>query len=368
MHIHNFNAGPAILPECVYSNLAYAVNNYGNTGLSLLEISHRSAEFHGILLEAELLLRELLSIPPDFSVIFLAGGASQHFAQIPMNFMKALHHAAYLDTGVWASNAIREARCFGNVEVVASGKKDNYSLIPRHFHIPDNCSYFHYVANNTIYGTELQEVPKTEVPVFCDMSSNILSTTFDITKFSLIYASAQKNIGPAGASIVIVKNTVLDLVNSSVPNIFNYKVLANCKSLFNTPPVLSIYGMLLTLRWVKEEGGVAEFQKRSIEKSSLLYNEIERNDLFRSRVKSAEQRSRINVTFEMIDPNLEDAFLHYASERGIVGIKQYQNYPGFRASLYNALPLESVQVLASTMHEFEVKFKKRGNSASVRYK
>jgi len=299
------------------------------------------------------LLRELLSIPQAYAVLFLAGGASQHFAQIPLNLLHKDTGAAYLDSGVWAANAINEARYYGRVHVVASGKAEAYRSIPTGFAIPEDSIYFHYTSNNTIYGTTLKEVPQTSVPVICDMSSDILSAEIDVTKFGMIYASVQKNAGAAGVSIIVIRKDLLDNVNPDIPNIFNYATLATNRSLYNTPPVFAIYTTLLNLQWLQREGGISAIEKKNIEKSQLLYEEIDRNRLFTGRVSNSTQRSRMNITFWADKPEQEQAFLDFAAERGVVGIKQYADYGGFRASLYNALPLESVKTLVAVMQEFE---------------
>lgn len=353
MKIHNFSGGPAVLPQFVYDKSADAIKNYNGTGLSILEISHRSVYFDSILNEAEALIRELMSIPQDYAVLFIAGGASQHFAQIPLNLLSKDSEAAYLDSGVWASNAIKEAQHYGKVNVVASGKDSDYRSIPTDFHIPENCVYFHYTSNNTIYGTALFDIPKSPVPIICDMSSDILGVEVDVSKFSLIYASAQKNAGVAGVSIIIAKKELLDSITNDIPNIFNYAVLASNKSLYNTPPVFAIYATLLNLQWLKDQGGVQALEKRNIEKSNLLYEEIGRNSLFTARVTNINQRSRMNVTFFANNPKHEQEFLDFAAARQVVGIKQYADYGGFRASMYNALPIESVKVLINVMQEFE---------------
>lgn len=358
MKTHNFGAGPAVLPESVYNETADALKNFNGTGLSLLEISHRSSHFEKIMQEAEELLHDLLSINKNYTVIFLAGGASQHFAQIPLNFLEENNHAAYLDTGVWASNAIKEAQYYGKIQIAASGKEDSYNSIPEYISIPKNCVYFHYTSNNTIYGTTQYEVPLTGVPVICDMSSDILSSRIDVEKFDMIYASAQKNAGPAGVSIIIVKNSLLEKITKKIPNVFNYAVLAAHKSVYNTPPVFSIYGTLLNLRWIKAQGGLNEMEKRNIEKSSILYNEIDRNSLFSGSVTNSKQRSRMNVTFLLNNPAYENDFLSFTAQRNIVGIKQYKGHAGFRASLYNALPLDSVKELVRAMQDFEIHIKK----------
>lgn len=354
MKIHNFSGGPAVLPDFVYNQAADAIKNYQGTGLSLLEISHRSPTFASILEETEERLRRLLSIPSNYAVLFLAGGASQHFAQIPMNFLTNKTEAAYLDSGVWASHAINEAKYYGNVQVVATGKIQDYTAIPVDYIIPDASAYFHYTSNNTIYGTALYEVPKTNVPLICDRSSDILSAKIEVSSFDMVYASVQKNAGAAGVSIVVIKEDLLARVNPHIPNVFNYSVLATHKSLYNTPPVFAIYSTLLNLQWLESQGGVEEIEKLNQIKSDLLYQEIERNSLFTGRVCNISQRSKMNVTFLANHPEHEQEFLDFAAQRQVIGIKQYANYGGFRASLYNALDLESVKALISVMQEFEV--------------
>lgn len=353
MKIHNFSGGPAILPQFVYDKSVEAIQNYNCTGLSLLETSHRSVVFAEILANAESTLRSLLSVPNNYKILFLAGGASQHFAQIPLNLLNKKLQASYLDTGVWASNAIEEAKHYGKINVIASGKGDEYRSIPLSFLIPEDSVYFHYTSNNTIYGTTLYDVPQTTVPIICDMSSDILGSEIDVSKFGIIYASAQKNAGAAGVSIIIIRNDLLDSMNENIPRIFSYKILAENNSLYNTPPVFAIYSTLLNLQWLKNQGGIRTIEKQNIEKSKLLYEEIDRNTFFTGRVSNISQRSRMNVTFQVNNPEHETEFLGFAAERQVVGIKQYANYGGFRASLYNALPLDSVNVLIATMQEFE---------------
>jgi phosphoserine aminotransferase len=305
MKIHNFSAGPAVLPDFVHNKTADAIRDYNKTGLSLLETSHRSVVFADILTEAEALLRELKSIPQEYTVLFLADGASQHFAQIPLNLLNNDTEASYLDSGVWASNAINEARLDGKVNIVASGKDDEYRSIPTDFYIPEDNTHFHYTSNNTINGTTLLVVPKTSVPVICDMSTDILSSEIDVTKFGMIYASEQKNAGVAGVSIIIIRNDILDKVTRKIPNISNYAIPADNKPLYITSQVFAIYATSLNLKWLKSQGGVPAIEKRNIEKSGLLYKEIDRNSLFTGRVSNISQRSRMNVTLLPNNPEHE---------------------------------------------------------------
>ncbi len=349
---HNFGAGPCILPQEVFKQASEAILNFNDTGLSILEISHRSKEFEAVVAEAESLIRDLLSVPHDYSVLFLQGGARQQFAMVPMNLVTEGGKMAYLDTGSWASQAIKEARNFGEVNVVASGKDSNYTIIPKEYHIPSDAAYFHYTSNNTIFGTELFDVPESRVPIVCDMSSDILSRKIDVSKFGLIYAGAQKNIGPAGLTIVIVKNDLLGKTGKTLPAIFDYQSHINAGSMFNTPPVFSIYVALLNLRWLRLKGGIEEIERENIAKARKLYEEIDRNSLFRGPA-AIEDRSRMNLTFVMENARLENDFLALAEERELLQLKGHRSVGGFRASLYNALPLSSVHTLVDVMQEFE---------------
>ncbi|GGI25980.1 3-phosphoserine/phosphohydroxythreonine transaminase [Pedobacter mendelii] len=350
---HNFGAGPCILPQEVFKQAAQAVLDF-NDGLSILEISHRTTEFEAVVTEADKLVKELLNVPSGYSVLFLQGGASLQFAMVPMNLLGDDQIASYLDTGVWATKALKEAKFIGNVNVVASSKDANYTFIPKDFEIPGDSAYFHYTSNNTIYGTELFETPKTSVPVVCDMSSDIMSRVIDVSKFDLIYAGAQKNIGPAGLTIVIVKDEILGKIDRKIPSMLNYQSHIDNGSMYNTPPVFSIYVSLLNLRWLKSKGGVAEIEKENKQKAEALYREIDRNPLFKGTC-AVEDRSRMNVCFVMENPELEKPFLKYAEEEGIVGIKGHRSVGGFRASMYNALPITSVHALIDAMQLFEEK-------------
>ncbi|QEC80265.1 3-phosphoserine/phosphohydroxythreonine transaminase [Mucilaginibacter ginsenosidivorax] len=348
---HNFGAGPGILPQEVLKQASEAVIDFNGTGLSLLEISHRSKEFEAVLNEAVALVKELFAVPEGYSVLFLQGGASTQFAMAPYNLLPSTGKAAYLETGVWANKALKEAKFFGEVEIVASSKADNFTYIPKDYTIPADAAYFHITSNNTIYGTQLQEFPKSPVPVVCDMSSDIFSRKINVADFGLIYAGAQKNMGPAGVTLVIVKDDILGKVDRKIPAMLNYQVQIEGGSMYNTPPCLAIYVSMLTLQWLKAKGGVEVIEQENITKARVLYDEIERNPLFKP-VCATEDRSHMNVTFVMENPELEKPFLKLCDERGIVGIKGHRSVGGFRASIYNALPITSVYALIDVMQEF----------------
>ena len=354
MKKHNFYAGPSILTPYTIQKTAEAVINFADTGLSVLEVSHRSKEFQAVMDEAVALTKELLHLPDDYHVLFLGGGASMQFCMVPFNLLQ--NKAAYLNTGVWATKAIKEAKIFGDVVEVASSKDQGFTYIPKDYTIPADADYFHYTSNNTIYGTELRKDPDSPVPMVCDMSSDIFSREFDPTKYSVIYAGAQKNLAPSGVTIVIVKESALGHVSREIPTMLDYRTHVKKGSMFNTPPVLPIYSALMTLRYYKEQGGVKEMERRDMEKAAILYDEIDRNKLFRGTV-ATEDRSIMNVCFVM-NPDyaeLEKDFLEFATSKGMVGIKGHRDVGGFRASLYNALPKESVEALVAVMKEFESK-------------
>ena len=353
---HNFGAGPCVLPQEVFKQASQAVLEFNSTGLSILEISHRTPEFEAVVDETILLVKELLNVPEGYSVILLQGGASLQFSMAPMNLLAEGQTAAYLNTGIWATKALKEAKLFGNVNVIASSKDDNFSFIPKDFEIPADSAYFHYTSNNTIYGTELLTVPSTSVPVVCDMSSDIFSRVIDISQFGLIYAGAQKNMGPAGLTLVIVKDDILGKVDRKIPSMLDYRVQIDGGSMYNTPPVFSIFVSMLNLRWLKSKGGVSEIEKENISKSEALYKEIDRNPLFKGTC-NLEDRSRMNVCFVMENPELEKPFLKFAEDRDIIGIKGHRNVGGFRASIYNALSITSVHVLIDAMQEFAEKYR-----------
>ena len=353
---HNFGAGPCVLPQEVFKQASHAVLEFNNTGLSILEISHRTPEFEAVVDETILLVKELLNVPEGYSVVLLQGGASLQFSMAPMNLLAEGQTAAYLNTGIWATKALKEAKIFGNVNVVASSKEDNFSFIPKDFEIPAESVYFHYTSNNTIYGTELLTVPTTSVPVVCDMSSDIFSRVIDISQFGLIYAGAQKNLGPAGLTLVIVKDEILGKIDRKIPSMLDYRVQIEGGSMYNTPPVFSIYVSMLNLRWLKSKGGVSVIEKENISKSEALYKEIDRNPLFKGTC-NLEDRSRMNICFVMENPELEKPFLKFAEDRDIIGIKGHRSVGGFRASMYNALPITSVHALIDAMQEFAEKYR-----------
>jgi len=353
---HNFGAGPGILPNEVLKQSAEAVLNFNGIGLSILEISHRSADFEAVLDEAVKLVKELLGVPEGYSVLFLQGGASTQFAMVPYNLLPEGGKAAYLESGVWANKAIKEAKYFGEAQVVATSKESNFTYIPKDFEIPADAAYFHITSNNTIYGTQLQEFFKSPVPMIADMSSDIFSRKINVADFGLIYAGAQKNMGPAGTTLVIIKDEILGKVDRKIPAMFNYKTQIDGGSMYNTPPVFAIYVSMLTLRWLKAKGGIDAMQKGNDAKAAALYEEIDRNPLFKA-VAAKEDRSKMNVCFVMENAELEKPFLKFCDERGIVGIKGHRSVGGFRASIYNALPITSVHALIDAMQEFAEKNK-----------
>ena len=352
MKKHNFYAGPSILSEYTIKNTAAAVENFAGMGLSLLEISHRSKEFVAVNDEARALIKELLDVPAGYEVVFLGGGASMQFCMVPYNLLNK--KASYLDTGTWSSKAIKEAKLFGEVEVVASSKDKNYTYIPKDYTVPEDVDYFHVTTNNTIYGSEIRKDLDVKVPMVADMSSDIFSRPIDVSKYDLIYAGAQKNLAPAGVTLAIVRVDALGKVDRVIPTMLNYKTHIDKGSMYNTPPVLPIFSALQTLKWYKEQGGVEAMEKKDIENAAILYDEIDRNKLFRGTV-APEDRSIMNVCFVMNDEykELEADFNAFATSKGIVGIKGHRSVGGFRASLYNAMPKSSVEVLIAAMKEFE---------------
>lgn len=352
MKKHNFYAGPSILPEFTKENTAQAVLDFAGTGLSVMEVSHRSKEFVAVMDEAVALVKELLNVPDGYSVLFLQGGASTQFLMAPFNLMDK--KAAYLNTGAWSKKAIKEAHFFGEVVEVASSADANFNYIPKNFDVPGDVSYLHYTSNNTIFGTRVN-MPEVEVPLVADMSSDIFSRPIDVAKYDLIYAGAQKNLGPSGATLVIVKDEALGKLERPIPTMLDYRTHIKSGSMFNTPATLPVFAALQTLRWLKELGGVEAIEKINIEKASLLYDEIDRNKLFECTVPSKEDRSLMNVTFVMAAEfaELEKEFLDFATAKGMVGIKGHRSVGGFRASVYNALPIDSVKALIETMQEFE---------------
>uniref|UniRef100_UPI0039A4973C 3-phosphoserine/phosphohydroxythreonine transaminase n=1 Tax=Ornithobacterium rhinotracheale TaxID=28251 RepID=UPI0039A4973C len=355
MKKHNFCAGPCILPQSVFEQAAEAVRDFNGKGLSILEISHRSEAFQEVLHEARKLLKELMQLNDDFTVLFLQGGASLQFAMVPYNFAKTNDRPAYLDSGRWANNAILEAEKLCKPNVVASSAKDNYTYIPKDYQIESSAPYFHCTSNNTIYGTQMKSFPKTNVPLVCDMSSDILSREIDFNQFGLIYAGAQKNIGAAGSTIVAVREDMLQInPEREMLSYLDYRVHKAKDSCFNTSPVFAIYTAYLNLLWLKEQGGVSAIEKINNQKAALLYQEIDRNPLFNG-VAAEEDRSHMNVTFVLNDTALSDNFAQICKEAGVEALKGHRSVGGYRASLYNALPLESVQVLVDCMKHLEQK-------------
>jgi phosphoserine aminotransferase len=350
--IHNFNAGPSILPKIVFEQAAAAVLNFNNTGLSILELGHRTPEFTAVMEEARGLVKELMQLDKDHEVLFLHGGASTQFFQVPMNLLDAKESAAYTDTDIWGYKAIKEAKLFGKVDVVCSSREKNYNFIPKDFAVPNDARYLHITTNNTIYGTQWQEIPNSSNSLVADMSSDILSREMNFNAFDLIYAGAQKNIGAAGVNLVVVNKNILGRIKRPIPTMMDYRNHINEGSMLNTPPVFAVYVCLLTLRWLKSIGGVAAVEKLNNEKAALLYKAIDESKFFIG-TAAKEDRSKMNVCFVMHDPLQEAAFLSFTKGKGIVGIKGHRTTGGFRASLYNAMPISSVQVLVDAIDEFE---------------
>ena len=352
--VHNFSPGPGILPAEVMQQAAEACINFDNLNLSLLEISHRSKNFEAVLAEAKSLVKELLGLDDSYKILFLGGGASLQFGMVPYNLLKTGGTAGYLNTGVWASKAIKEAKLLGNVNVLASSEDKKFAYVPRNYTIPKELDYFHITSNNTIYGTQMKQFPTSPVPVVCDMSSDIFSRKVNGKNFALIYAGAQKNMGPAGTTMVAVKEDILGKTGRTMLSMMDYKVHIKGDSMYNTPPVFPIYVSMLTLRWLKKNGGVEWIEKINNEKAELLYAEIDRNSMFKGTVEKAD-RSNMNVTFVMHKPELEPEFDKLWKEANVSGLRGHRDVGGYRASLYNALPLESVKVLVQAMQEFEKK-------------
>ena len=352
MKKYNFNAGPSVLPDVVLEAAAKAVIDFNGTGLSLLSISHRTPEFEAVLAEAESLMRELLCIPDNYKIYFVGGGASTQFFHIPANFLGG--KAGYINTGVWTKKAIKEAKLYGEVEVVASSEDKNFSYIPKGFEIPADLDYLYICANNTIYGTEYKCDLDSPVPLIADMSSDILSRPVDVSKYALIYGGAQKNLAPAGVSFVIVRDDMLQNIKRELPTMMKVNTHVENNSMFNTPPVFPIYVLRETLKWMKAEGGMDVIYARNLKKAELLYAEIDRNSLFRGTV-AEEDRSLMNICFVMSEgkEDLAPKFMEFAKSKGMVGIKGHRLVGGFRASCYNALPKESVEALVACMQEFE---------------
>lgn len=355
MKKYNFNAGPSMLPQEVIENTAKQLLDFNQSGLSLMEISHRSKEFQPVIDESVALIKELLNIPKGYSVLFLGGGASLQFTQVPCNFLKT--KAAYLNTGVWAKNAMKEAKLYGEVLELASSEDKNYTYLPKDWTCPTDVDYLHITTNNTIYGTEIRKDYEVPVPMIADMSSDIFSRAIDVSKYDCIYAGAQKNLAMAGVTVVIVKDEKLNQMNRQIPTMLNYQTHVDKGSMFNTPPVVPIYSALENLKWIKKQGGVDKMDKLAHQRAELLYTEIDRNKLFKGTVNT-EDRSLMNICFVMQDEyvELEKDFLNFATEQGMVGIKGHRSVGGFRASCYNAQTIEGVQALVDCMKTFEANY------------
>ncbi|WP_018616057.1 3-phosphoserine/phosphohydroxythreonine transaminase [Segetibacter koreensis] len=353
--VHNFNAGPSILPSEVFKQASEALLNFNNSGLSILEIGHRTPLFEEVMNEAVSLVKELMQLDADHEVLFLHGGASTQFMQVPYNLLNEDKTAAYIDNGIWGSKAIKEARLFGNVEVVSSSKDKNHTYLPKRFEVPADAVYLHYTTNNTVEGTQWHTIPETDAPLVADMSSDILSCQMDFNRFSLIYAGAQKNVGIAGVNLLVVNKNILGKVTRKIPTILDYRNHIENKSMLNTPPVFAIYVSMLTLRWIKKMGSVAGIEKLNNEKAALFYSVLDDLPIFKGPVVK-EDRSKMNAVFTIEDPALEKQFLEVCKKENLYGIKGHRSVGGFRASFYNALPLSSVKVLVEVMKEFSNKF------------
>ena len=353
MKIHNFSAGPSILPKTVFEKASQAVLNFNNSGLSILEISHRSKDFIKVMEDAQALALKLLGLNDnDYYALFLQGGASTEFLRVAINLMSENGKAAYLDTGAWSKKAIVEAKSFGEVVVVASSSDKNYSYIPKNYDIPTQANYFHCTSNNTIFGTQIKNFPNTQMPMVCDMSSDIFSRVLDFSKFGLLYAGAQKNMGPAGTTLVVVKKDILVKVGRHIPAMLDYQVHIKNESMYNTPAVYAVYISLLTMQWIDEQGGLAAVETKNIEKAKLLYDEIDRNPLFFGTAE-VEDRSLMNVCFLLKDDYYKNTFDSLWKSAGISGINGHRSVGGYRASIYNAMPIDSVQVLVDCMKTLE---------------
>ena len=353
MKKHNYSAGPCILPQEVFQEASQAILDFNNSGLSILEISHRSKDFVDVMEEARSLSLELLGLEgKGYKALFLQGGASLQFLMVAYNLLEK--KAAYMNTGTWAANAIKEAKLFGEVEVIASSEDKNFSYIPKKFTIPTDADYFHCTSNNTIFGTQMKKFPTTKIPVVCDMSSDIFSRQLDFTKFDLIYAGAQKNMGPAGTTLVVIKEDILGEVSRKIPSMLNYKLHLDKDSMYNTPSVYAVYVSMLTLRWLKKLGGISAIEEQNKKKAALLYSEIDINPLFKG-YTAVEDRSIMNATFTLSKDALKERFDSMWKEAGISGLNGHRSVGGYRASMYNALPLESVQVLVDVMGDLERK-------------
>jgi len=350
MKIHNFSAGPCILPQDVLKKASDSLINFDNLGLSLIEISHRSKSFVAVMDKAKSLVRELLQVPDSHEILFLQGGASLEFLMATLNFLPLDGKAAYLDTGTWSAKAIKEAKIYGEVQVAASSKDSNYNYIPKSYEVDSDAAYLHFTSNNTIFGTQFKEFPKHQNALICDMSSDIFSKKINVSDFDLIYAGAQKNMGPAGTTLVIVKKSALGKTGRTIPSMLDYATHIDKESMFNTPPVFAVYTSMLTLEWLKENGGVDAIEKVNSEKAKALYTEIDNNPKFKG-IAATEDRSTMNATFDLSNDADRERFDLLCEENGISGLKGHRSVGGYRASMYNALPLESVEALVKSMKQ-----------------
>jgi len=354
MRVHNFNAGPAILPEPVLEEASASVKDFNKIGMSILEISHRSKDFQSVMDEAAALTTELMGLPENYHVLFLQGGASTQFAMVPMNLLNKEEKAGYVNTGTWSKKAIKEAKALGNIEVLASSEETTFNYIPKGYAIPDDLRYLHLTSNNTIYGTQFQEFPETSVSKIVDMSSDIFSREIDHSQFDLIYAGAQKNLGPAGTTLVVINNDILKDADHHIPAMFKYQTHIDGQSMYNTPPVFAIYVSMLTMRWLKKNGGLSAMESLNRKKADVLYSAIDSNPLFKGTV-AKEDRSIMNVNFIMEDRSLEPDFLEFTKAHQCIGLNGHRSVGGFRASMYNALPIDSVEYLVELMNEYTQK-------------
>jgi len=350
MKKHNFSAGPSILPQEVLQKASDAILNFNGSGLSVIEISHRSKDFIAVMDKAQALTKELLELPEGYSVLFLQGGASTEFLMAPYNLLKKGGKSAYLDTGSWSTKAIKEAKKFGDITIVSSSKDKGYNYIPKGFEIPSDATYIHYTSNNTIFGTQLKEFPGNDILKVVDMSSDIFSRKLDFSQFDIVYAGAQKNMGPAGTTLVIVRDAILGKTERQIPSMLDYQIHVDKGSMFNTPPVFAVYVSMLTLEWLKEKGGVDAIENENKKKAALLYNEIDKNPSFVG-FAAKEDRSNMNVTFNLTDKSLKEKFDKICLRAGISALNGHRSVGGYRASIYNAMPIESVQVLVKAMQD-----------------
>lgn len=351
MKKHNFNSGPSVLPAQVLQKASEAIFDFNNTGLSILEIGHRTDWFGEVLHDAMASVKKLMQINDDYAILFLHGGATTQFMQVPMNLLDNNHTAAYCDNGIWGSKGIKEARLFGNVHVAASSKDKGHTYIPKTLSIPDDAVYLHYTTNNTVEGTEWHHIPETNVPLVTDMSSDIFYRPFDFSKLSLIYAGAQKNMGAAGVNLIVVRKDILGKLQRTIPTIMDYRNHIEADSLLNTPPVFAVYISMLTLQWIQQEGGLAEMEVRAKQRAELLYGTLDSLPLFRATV-AKEDRSMMNAVFVLDNPDLEKKFLDECKANGMIGVKGHRSVGGLRVSMYNALPLSSVQAMTELMKDF----------------